>query len=39
MITGYKLSKDDEYKEVDKILYRSLIGSLIYVITSRPDVV
>ena len=38
MITGCKLSKDDESKEVDQKLYRSMIGSLLYVTTSRPDV-
>ena len=37
MITGRKLSKDDESKEVDQRLYRSIIGSLLYVTTSRPD--
>ena len=37
MITGCKLNKDDESKELDKKLYRSLIGSLLYVKTSRPD--
>ena len=38
MITGCKLSNDDESKEVDQKLYRSMIGSLLYVTTSRPDV-
>ena len=38
MITGCKLSKDDESKEVDQKLYRSMIGSLLYVTTSRLDV-
>ena len=38
MITGCKLSKDDESKEVDQKLYRSIIGSLLYVIASRPYV-
>ena len=32
------MSKDDELKEVDQRLYRSMIGSLFYVIASRPDV-
>jgi hypothetical protein len=36
--TWCKLRKDDESKEVDQILYRSMIGSLLYVTTSRPDV-
>ena len=38
MIIGCKLSKDDESKEVDQRLYRSMISSLLYVIASRPDV-
>ena len=38
MTTGCKLSKDDESKEVDQKLYRSMIGSLLYVTTSRLDV-
>ena len=35
MIIGCKLSKDDESKEVDQILYGSMIGILLYVTTSR----
>ena len=38
MTTGCKLSKDDELEEVDQKLYRSMIGILLYVTTSRPDV-
>ena len=38
MIIGCKLSKDDEFKEVDQRLYRSMIASLLYVTTSRPDI-
>ena len=38
MITGCKLRKDDESKEVDQKMYRSMIGSLLYVTASRPDV-
>jgi hypothetical protein len=38
MVIGCKLRKDDESKEVDQRLYRSMIGSLLYVTTSRPDV-
>ena len=37
MIIGCKLRKDDESKEIDKELYISMIGSLLYVTTSRPD--
>ena len=38
MITGCKLSKDNESKEVDQRLYRSMIASLLYVTALRPDV-
>ena len=38
MVTGCKLSKEDESKEVDKRQYRSMIGSLLYVTASRPDI-
>jgi hypothetical protein len=33
-----KLSKDDDSKSTDHRKYRSMIGSLLYVTTSRPDV-
>ena len=32
-----KLSKDDGYEKVDERRYRSLIGSLLYLIATRPD--
>jgi hypothetical protein len=38
MVIGCKLSKDDESKEVDQRLYISIIDNLLYVTTSRPDV-
>ena len=38
MVTGCKLSKDDESLEVDHTMFRSMIGSLLYVTTTRPDV-
>ena len=38
MITGCKLSKEDESKEVDQRIYRLMIGSLLYLTASRPDV-
>jgi hypothetical protein len=38
MQTSCKLSKDDESKDADQRLYRSMIGILLYVTTSRPDV-
>jgi hypothetical protein len=38
MVTGCKLSKFDDTKYVDQIVYRSMIGSLLYATTRRPDI-
>ena len=38
MVIGCKLSIDDSSKDVDKRLYRSTIGILLYVTASWPDV-
>ena len=38
MATGCKLSIDNSSKDVDQRLYISIIGSLLYVTASRPDV-
>jgi hypothetical protein len=38
MQTSCKLSKDDDSKSTDQRQYMSMIGSLLYVTTSRPDV-
>jgi hypothetical protein len=38
MTVGCKLRKEDESKVVDKKHYRLMIGSLLYVTASRPDV-
>ena len=38
IITGCKLSKDDESLEVDHTMYISMIGIVLYMTTSRPDV-
>ena len=38
MVTGCKLSKDDDSPDVDQISYRSMIGSLLYITTSRLDI-
>ena len=38
MTVGCKLSKEDESKDVDPKHYISMIGSLLYVTASRPDV-
>ena len=39
MITGCKLSKDDESLEVDHTMYRSMIGIMLYVTATKPDVI
>jgi Asp-tRNA(Asn)/Glu-tRNA(Gln) amidotransferase C subunit len=38
MQTGCKLRKDDDSKSTDQRKYSSIIGRLLYVTTSRPDV-
>ena len=38
MVTGSKFIKDDESLEVDHTMYRSIIGSLLYVTSTRLDV-
>jgi hypothetical protein len=38
MVTGCKLSKDDDSLDVDQSSYRSMIGSLLYITASRPDI-
>jgi hypothetical protein len=38
MQTSCKLSKDDDSNSIDQRQYRSMIGSLLYVTTSRPGV-
>jgi hypothetical protein len=38
MVTGCKLSKDDDSPDVDQSSYRYIIGSLLYITTSHPDI-
>jgi hypothetical protein len=38
MVTGCKLRKDDDSPDVDQSSYRSIIGSLLYITTSHPDI-
>ena len=38
MVTSCNLSLEDLSKDVDQRLYRSMIGSLLYVTASRPNV-
>lgn len=37
MSTTAKLSRDEEGQKVDEKLYRAMIGSLLYLTASRPD--
>jgi hypothetical protein len=39
MATKYHLKLDPNGKDVDPKVYRSMIGSLLYLCTSRPDIV
>jgi hypothetical protein len=38
MVVGCKLSKDDISLDVDQRTYHSMIGSLLYITISRPDI-
>jgi hypothetical protein len=38
MVTGCKLSKDDDSPDVDQRSYRSMIDNLLYITASRPDI-
>jgi hypothetical protein len=38
MVTGCKLSKFDDTKDVDQTVYRSMIGSFFYAIATRLDI-
>ena len=38
MIFGCKISKDDISPDVDQRTYRSMIGSLLYITASHPDI-
>jgi hypothetical protein len=38
MVIICKLSKDDDSPDVDQSSYRSMIGNLLYITTSRPDI-
>jgi hypothetical protein len=38
MVTGCNLRKEDDSPDVDQSSYRSMIGSLLYITTSHPDI-
>ena len=38
MVVGCKLSKDDLSPDVDQRTYRSMVGSILYITTSRPNI-
>jgi hypothetical protein len=38
MVTGCKLSLDDDSPRVDQTMYGSMVGSLLYATTTKPDV-
>jgi hypothetical protein len=38
MVVGFKMSKDDISPDVSQRTYCSMIGSLLYIIASRPDI-
>ena len=38
MGTATKLDKDEQGKEVNETMYRGMIGSLLYLTASRPDI-
>ena len=38
MCIGLNLTKDDDSKEVDQTLYKSMIRKLQYIVHTRPDI-
>ena len=38
MVTNLKLLNDDSSKRIDVTLYRQIIGSLMYLTNTRPDI-
>ncbi|KAM2091234.1 hypothetical protein ACFX1T_029745 [Malus domestica] len=37
LVPGFKLTKDERGIEVDSIIYKQMMGSLMYLTTTRPD--
>ena len=38
MSSSFKLDKDEKGKSINSTMYRGMIGSLLYLIASRPDI-
>jgi hypothetical protein len=38
IVTGLKLSKDDKGSKVDSTLYKQLVGSIMYLTSTRPEI-
>ena len=38
MSSSIKLNKDEKGKSIDSTIYRGMVGSLLYLIISRPDI-
>ena len=38
LVVNEELMKDDEGSKVDGIFYRSLVGNLLYLTATRPDI-
>ena len=38
MSSSIKLDKDEKSKSIESTMYRGMIGSLLYLTTSRPDI-
>ena len=38
VITGLKLSKDDDGSTVDPTMFKRIVGSLMYLTVTRPDI-
>ncbi len=39
LLEGFKMGKDEDYKLVDLLTFRRIVGKLIYLTNTRPDVV
>ena len=38
MVNGCKLGKDDEFPRGDQTMYMSIMGNLLYLATTKPDI-